>query len=191
MVLSHLPGLFVFSVLSILSSSQWSLSSLLSTFFILSSLSTLILNISLLSTLFHHHHHPPFSIWTTIKPTIVLYLFSWSDPAKTPTFLSFDLIDKNIESQIFWVDSFYCLISPMIRTWVFWVKVKWFKMKLGRGEMGFLGCCKNSSVLGCSGGWCCCASGWIVVGSWSVLSGLKGERSQMEKEKRWEKKIYI
>ena len=161
---------FLRSLYSILSSSQTSLS------YLLFSIAIIVL---------------PLSIWTTIKPTIVLYLFSWSDPAKTPTFLSFDLIDKNIESQIFWVDSFYCLISPVIRTWVFWVKVKWFKMKLGRGEMGFLGCCKNSTVLGCSGGWCCCASGWIVVGSWSVLSGLKGERSQMEKEKRWEKYIYI
>ena len=72
----------------------------------------------------------------------------------------------------------------MIQTWVFWVKVKWFEMKLGRGEMGFLGCCKNSTMLGCNGGWCCCASGWIVVGSESVLSSLEGERSQMEKEKR-------
>ena len=154
---------FLRSLYSILSSSQTSLS------YLLFSIAIIVL---------------PLSIWTTIKPTIVLYLFFLSDPTKTPTFLSFDMIDKNIESQIFWVGSFYCLISPMIRTWVFWVKVKWFEMKLGQGEMGFLGCCKNSTVLGCSGGWCCCASGWIVVGSWSVLSD--GERKEMR-----EKYIYI
>ena len=105
---------FLRSLYSILSSSQWSLLSLLSSSFHLlvpssqTSLSYLLFSIAIIVL--------PLSIWTTIKPTIVLYLFSWSDPAKTPTFLSFDLIGKNIESQIFWVDSFYCLISPMIRT---------------------------------------------------------------------------